>query len=137
MLDLCCCMGFFLVAESRCYSLTAVCGLLVVASLVAEHRLQGALDSVLLAPELQSRDSMVGCKGLAAPKHVGSSPTRDGTCVSLHGQADSLSLESPAKPKELFFFFSKEVFLTRNKFLLINNQLLKQLILFEIVCICL
>ena len=128
MLDLCCCTGFFLVAESRCYSVIAVCGLLVVvASLVTEHRLWGALDSVVVAPELQSRDSIVGCMGLAAPKHVGSSPTRDGTCISFHGQADSLSLEPPAKPKEvfsLFVFFPKEIFLTRNKFLLlINNQL--------------
>ena len=40
VLDLHCCMGFSLVADSRGYSLVAVCVLLVaMACLVAEHRL--------------------------------------------------------------------------------------------------
>ena len=38
MLGLCCCMGFSLVVTSRHYSLSVVCGLLImVVSLVAEH----------------------------------------------------------------------------------------------------
>ena len=95
-------------AFSSCREQVLLSSCCVRASLVAEHRLEGALDSVVVAPGLQSRDSIVGCMGLSALKHVGSSPTRDGTCVSLHEQEDSLSLEPPAKPKE--------VFLTRNKF---------------------
>ena len=40
VLDLCCCMDFFLVAASGRYSLAAVLGLLIeVASLVVEYRL--------------------------------------------------------------------------------------------------
>ena len=40
MLGLYCCSDFSLVAQSRGYSLVVVCGLfIVVASLVAEHRL--------------------------------------------------------------------------------------------------
>ena len=40
VLGLCCCMGLSLVSASRGYSLIAVCGrLIVVASLVSEHRL--------------------------------------------------------------------------------------------------
>ena len=40
VLDLCCCVGFSLVAQSRAYSLGVVCRLLnVVTSVVAEHSL--------------------------------------------------------------------------------------------------
>ena len=43
MLGLCCCVDFSLAVVSGGYSLAAVCRLLIlVASLVAEHRLQGA-----------------------------------------------------------------------------------------------
>ena len=53
MLGLCCCMGFSVVAESRGYSLAAVRGpLIAVASLVAEHGLQGAWASGAVPPEL-------------------------------------------------------------------------------------
>ena len=46
MLSLYCCAGSSLVAESGDYSLVAVCGLIVVASL-AGHRLSGAQASVV------------------------------------------------------------------------------------------
>ena len=46
-------MGFSVVAESRGYSLAAVRGpLIAVASLVAEHGLQGAWASGAVPPEL-------------------------------------------------------------------------------------
>ena len=52
-LGLCCCAGFSLVVESRGYSLVVVRGLLiVVASLVVEHRLYGAWPSIVVAPGL-------------------------------------------------------------------------------------
>ena len=48
MLGLHCAEGFSLVAASGDYSLAAVCGLLIVAaSNVAEHRLEGARSSEL------------------------------------------------------------------------------------------
>ena len=48
-------MGFSLVAVSGGYSLAVVCGLLTaVVSLVAEHGLQGAGASVLVARDLRS-----------------------------------------------------------------------------------
>ena len=48
LLGLRCCTGFPLIAASGGYSLVAVCGLLiVVASIVAEHGLQGAQASVV------------------------------------------------------------------------------------------
>ena len=53
VLGLHCCSGFSLVVASRAYSLVAVHGLLTaVASLVAEHRLQGAWAGVAAVPRL-------------------------------------------------------------------------------------
>ena len=58
MLGLPCCTGFSLVAESMGYYPIAVLWLLIeIASLVAEHRLWGALASVFGAHGLSSCDS--------------------------------------------------------------------------------
>ena len=52
-LGLCCCVRFSLVVASGGYSLVAVCGFLIaVASLFAEHGLQGAWASVTVDPRL-------------------------------------------------------------------------------------
>ena len=57
-LGLCCCTGFSPVAASRGYSLVAVPGLLIaLASLVAEHRLQGMQAPGVVAQGLSSRGS--------------------------------------------------------------------------------
>ena len=59
MLGLCCCVGFSLGAASRRYSLAVVRGLLImVVSLVAEHRLQSAQASVAVAPGLWTTGSV-------------------------------------------------------------------------------
>ena len=51
VLGLCCCVGFSLVAANGGYSLVVMCGLLiVVASLVVEHGLQGMQASVDVLP---------------------------------------------------------------------------------------
>jgi len=53
-MGLCCCLrAFFLVVANRGYSLVAAL-LIVVTTLVAEHGLQGARASVVLACELSS-----------------------------------------------------------------------------------
>ena len=53
VLGLCGCVGFYLVAASRGYSLVVVHRLLIaVASLVAEHGLQGTQASAVAAPGL-------------------------------------------------------------------------------------
>ena len=53
VLDLCCCAGFSLVAASRGYSPGVMRGLFTaVASLVAEHGLQGAQASAAMVPGL-------------------------------------------------------------------------------------
>ena len=54
--------------------------LIVVASLVAEHRLSGA--SIIAACGLLVVAHRLSFCGLAAPQTVGSSWIRDGTCVS-------------------------------------------------------
>ena len=65
MLDLHCCTGFSLVATSGSHSLAAVCEhLIVVASLVAEHR-------------LQSTGPIAVAQGLFASQHMESSWIRD------------------------------------------------------------
>ena len=64
-----------LVAANRSYSLVAVPGLFMVeVSLVAEHGLEIAWTQQLWY------------MGLAAPQHVGSSQTRDPTCVPCIGR---------------------------------------------------
>ena len=76
MLGLHCWAGFSLVSETGSYSLIVVCGLLItVASPVVEYRLQGGW-----AQELCS------LKSLVAPRHVGSSKTKEETHVSWIGR---------------------------------------------------
>ena len=53
--------------------------------------------SVAGAPRIWSTDSVVLMHGLVALWHMGSSQTRDGTCV-LHWQVDSFATELPGKP---------------------------------------
>ena len=53
--------------------------LIAMASLIAEHRLQGARASVVATLRLLSMGSVVAVHGLSL--HVQSSQTRDGTCV--------------------------------------------------------
>ena len=70
-----CCLGFSRVVESWGYSLVSVCGLLVaVACLVVEHR-----------PE-EHRLQELWHMGLVALQRVGSSQTRDRTCVPCIGR---------------------------------------------------
>jgi len=55
VLSLHCCAGFSIVSASGGYSLVAVLGfLIVVASLVAEHELQGTRAALVLARGLRS-----------------------------------------------------------------------------------
>ena len=55
MLGLCCCIGPFLVAANKGYSLVVVCGLLVTeVSLTVEHGLSGSRASVAAVGELSS-----------------------------------------------------------------------------------
>ena len=48
--------------------------------------------------------------GLVAPRHVGSSGTRDQTHVALHWQADSLSLSYQGRPQAYFCSSSSPAF---------------------------
>ena len=58
VLGLCCCVGSSLVVACRAYSLVVVLGLLiVVASLVAEHRLWGSWALVVVVYRLSSCSS--------------------------------------------------------------------------------
>ena len=80
MLRLCCCRLSLAVASWGC-SIGVVGGLLIVeASLVAEHCLW-ARGSVVVALRLYSSSSVLVVHEFTAPRHVGSSWTRDGTCV--------------------------------------------------------
>ena len=60
------------------FSRAAVCGLLIAVASAAEHELEGTQASEAAAPGLRQ----LWRKGLAAPRHVQSSRTRDQTCVS-------------------------------------------------------
>ena len=90
-----CCLGFSRVVESWGYSLVSVCGLLVaVACLVVEHR-----------PE-EHRLQELWHMGLVALQRVGSSQTRDRTCVSCIAGAT----EPPGKPLDFNFCFLPFIF---------------------------
>ena len=91
MLDLCCCLGF---------SLVAVFGLLTAgASLVVEYRLQGGPASETAAPRLQSTGSIVAVHRLYSmwdpPR-----PEIEPTSPPLAGKF--FTTEPPGKPKEKF-----------------------------------
>ena len=87
MLGLHCCTGFSLVSLGGSCSLAAVRGLLiVVASLVAEHRLLGAWASVVVAHVL------------SCPEACGIFFDQGSNPCSLHGQSDSQPLSHQGSP---------------------------------------
>ena len=96
--------GLSLVASVRGYSLIAESGLLiVVASLLAEHGLQGSLAQVAeLLPGCRAQAQQLWHTGLVTLRHVGSSQIRDQNCVSCTGRW-ILYTERPGKPHCHFF----------------------------------
>ena len=79
MLGLCGCTGFSLVVADGTSSLVEVRGLrIAVASLVAEHRLQGERASVVAAPGLQRDPSAVYVQRTAVYESGGQPVTRTG-----------------------------------------------------------
>ena len=79
MVGLCGCTGFSLVGADGTSSLVEVRGLLIaVASLVAEHRLQGERASVVAAPGLQRDPSAVYVQRTAVYESGGQPVTRTG-----------------------------------------------------------
>ena len=107
VLGLHCCEGFFfpLVVKSRGCSLLAVPGLLiVVASLVAEHRPWGFQSSVVAthglsscASRLETTDSIVTAHKLRCSEACGIFPDAGNLCP-LHWQAESLPLSHQGSP---------------------------------------
>ena len=75
VLGLCCCRGFSLAVVSGGYSSLQTTG-------------------------SRAQTLKLGCTGLVAPRHVGSSQTRDQICL-LHWQADSL----PATGEAFMYLF--------------------------------
>ena len=99
--------GFSLVSSSRGCSLILVCGLLtVVASLVSEHRLQGAWASEVAAPKLQTTGSTVAAHRLSCSPACGLFPDQGSDPRLLHWQADSLPLSHQGSPYFDFCFHS-------------------------------
>jgi len=87
VLDLDCCTGFSLVTASGCYSVIAMCGLLiVVASLVAKHGPKGERAQELLLPGSRAQAQYLWCMSLVALLYIGSFWTRDRTHVSYTGR---------------------------------------------------
>ena len=86
------------------FSLVVVCGLLTaVASLVAEHRLYGSWASVIAAPGPEGTGSAVVVHGLSCS--VGSSQTRDPTCVSSIGWQILIHQATRKAPRFFVGFF--------------------------------
>ena len=104
VLGLCCCAGISLVAESGSYSPVAVHGLLmVVASLVAEHRLQGSegIENLnpqgpedLLEEEMTTHSSILAGESHGQRGLAGYSPW---SCKELDTTAETQYTHSPSK----------------------------------------
>ena len=87
VLGLCCCAWAFSSCGEQGLLFVAVCGLLiVVASLIAEHRLQAHGLQQLWLTGFRAQAQQLWLSGLVAPWHVGSSRTRDRTCVPCIGR---------------------------------------------------
>ena len=84
-------MAFSLVVASGGYSLVGLCGLLIVVA--------RALRLQQLQFPSSGAQAQLLCMGLAAPQHVGSSLTRDRTCILLHWQGGFFTTEPPGTPQ--------------------------------------
>ena len=105
MLGLHCCSGSSLVVVSGANSLVLVRGLLiVVASLVAEHRLQGMPASVVVIHGLQSTGSIAVVHRLSCTMAGGIFPDQGSNQCPLHCKADSSALDYQGRPAELLLF---------------------------------
>ena len=102
MLCLHCRAGFSLVVVSSGYSLVVVPGFLVaVASLIAEHGLQGERASVaagVVAPGLQSAGSIVVAQGLSCSMARGICQDQGWNLCLLNWHVDSLPLHHQRSP---------------------------------------
>ena len=99
MLALDCCTGLSLVAASGCYSVIAMCGLLiVVASLVAEHGPKGEGAQSLLLPGSRAQAQYLWCMSLVALMYIGIFPDQGSNPCLLHWQVDSLLLSHQGSP---------------------------------------
>ena len=108
VLGLCHCTGFAPIAASGGYSLAVVLRLLfAVASLAAEHGLQGA-GVGLSSCGSQALEHRLNSCGLVVPKPGGSSRTRDRTPVSCTGSR-FFNTEPPTKILGFFSPWHKQV----------------------------
>ena len=97
-------MGFLLVVASEGYSPLVLCRLLiVVASPVAEHRLQCARTSAVVAPGLQHTSSPVVAHGLQFSVASEIFPDQGSNLSLLHWQTDSLPLSHQESPSHKFY----------------------------------
>ena len=111
-LGLCCCMQAFSSCGEQGLLFVVVCGLLiVVASLVAEHRLQACglqqlqhTGSVVVARGLQSAGSVVVAHGPSCSAACGIFPDQGSNPCPLQWQADSQPLRHQGSP--ILFFFN-------------------------------
>ena len=105
--SLCCCAGFSLVGVSRGRCLVAARGLLiVVASLVAEHRLQGAGALVVVARGLQ-RTAVAVVLRFSHPAACGIFLEQGSNPCPLHWQEDSYPLTHQWCPNAIFICTTK------------------------------
>ena len=78
--------------------------LIVVASLVAEHRLQGMPASVVVIHGLQSTGSIAVVHGLSCTMACGIFPDQGSNQCPLHCKVDSSALDYQGRPAELLLF---------------------------------
>ena len=109
-----CCIGFSLLVVRGGYSSVVGWGVLTaVASLVAEHGLQGVWAPLPEDPGLESTGSVVVAHGLSCSTAVGSSWTRDRIhSSSLAGKFLPLSHQGSPKERE----FLNEIFIIKTLF---------------------
>ena len=109
VLDLCCCAQAFPSCKEQGYSVVMACGLMAVASCIAEHGLQSAqasvvqhVGSVAVAHPLQSIGSVVVHR-LSCFRACGIFLEERSIPCPLHWRADSQPLDHKGSPKMIFY----------------------------------
>ena len=106
-LGLCCCTRVFSSCGEWRLLFVVVRGLLIeVASLVAEGRLQARGLQQLWLTGSRAQAQQLWCMGLAAPRHVGSSPTRYQTRVPCIGRRILSHCATREAPSTFFFYLT-------------------------------
>ena len=103
VLGLCCCAGFSLIVASGGYSLVAVLRCLIVVASIVGHVFQGSWAPAVVAPGLQSTDSVGVVHGLSYCTACEIISDQGSNLRLLHWQVDTSPLSYKGSPNRICF----------------------------------